>query len=390
MKSRLTKFFSFFIAFCILTCCVFHASAADAVFSSPNEAAAFIRAGMAERKSEISFSYNAGKKEIGDLNDIDLKRFFSSLKDGIEDKIFIHTGKGDEGDYLMNHSDKQYWSFVVFYEPTAQTVTYDITVKALYYTTADQENAVTKAVTDALNKLDLNNKSDYRKVCAITGFIRDWVTYDLARMNDPFYDLKYSAYAAIINKTAVCQGYASLFYRMALEAGLDCRIIIGMAFNGKKWEQHEWNIVKIDGAYYNIDMTWIDTANSPDYFLKGSKSFKAEYAADPFYQSDEFGYRVSETDYVTNEPSGLWNENQSGSDQKPVVDHTNIGDVDGDKTVTASDARLALRAAVSLEKLTVTQTALADADRDGKVTASDARLILRAAVSLEDRKTWFK
>ena len=67
-----------------------------------------------------------------------------------------------------------------------------------------------------------------------------------------------------------------------------------------------------------------------------------------------------------------------------------LGDVDGDGDVTASDARLALRAAVSLEKLTVTQTALADADRDGKVTAADARLILRAAVSLEDRKTWFK
>ncbi|MBR5410212.1 MAG: BMP family ABC transporter substrate-binding protein [Clostridia bacterium] len=60
------------------------------------------------------------------------------------------------------------------------------------------------------------------------------------------------------------------------------------------------------------------------------------------------------------------------------------GDIDGDGKVTASDARLALRAAVDLETLTAEQTKLADADRDDKITASDARLILRAAVGLEE------
>ena len=59
------------------------------------------------------------------------------------------------------------------------------------------------------------------------------------------------------------------------------------------------------------------------------------------------------------------------------------GDVDGDGEITASDARLCLRAAVGLEELTKEQWAAADTDGDGEITASDARLTLRAAVGLE-------
>ncbi len=63
-----------------------------------------------------------------------------------------------------------------------------------------------------------------------------------------------------------------------------------------------------------------------------------------------------------------------------------IGDVDGDNKVTSSDARLALRASVKLEKLDEIALLAADVDDDGAVTSSDARLILRASVGLETLK----
>ena len=59
------------------------------------------------------------------------------------------------------------------------------------------------------------------------------------------------------------------------------------------------------------------------------------------------------------------------------------GDVDGDRQVTAEDARLALRAAVGLTILTAQQKQAADTDGDNKVTSADARLILRIAVGLD-------
>ncbi len=60
------------------------------------------------------------------------------------------------------------------------------------------------------------------------------------------------------------------------------------------------------------------------------------------------------------------------------------GDVDADGKVTASDARLALRAAVGLEKYTkgTAKFTAADYDGSGAITANDARCILRIAVSL--------
>lgn len=61
-----------------------------------------------------------------------------------------------------------------------------------------------------------------------------------------------------------------------------------------------------------------------------------------------------------------------------------MGDIDGDDKVTASDARLALRAAVDLDdKLSELDKAVANVDDDEKITAADARTILRVAVDLE-------
>ena len=59
------------------------------------------------------------------------------------------------------------------------------------------------------------------------------------------------------------------------------------------------------------------------------------------------------------------------------------GDVDMDGKVSSADARLTLRAAVKLEKLSEAAGFLADADGDNTITAADARLILRASVGLE-------
>lgn len=55
------------------------------------------------------------------------------------------------------------------------------------------------------------------------------------------------------------------------------------------------------------------------------------------------------------------------------------GDVNGDGKVTASDARLALRAGASIEKLDSAASDAADVNGDGRVTAADARSILRYA-----------
>ena len=60
------------------------------------------------------------------------------------------------------------------------------------------------------------------------------------------------------------------------------------------------------------------------------------------------------------------------------------GDVDGNGTITANDARQTLRAAVGLVKLSGMTLFAGDADRNDEISANDARLILRASVGLEN------
>lgn len=62
---------------------------------------------------------------------------------------------------------------------------------------------------------------------------------------------------------------------------------------------------------------------------------------------------------------------------------TVLGDINGDGSVKANDARTALRASAGFVELTAEQQLAADVNGDGKVKANDARLILRFAADLE-------
>ena len=66
------------------------------------------------------------------------------------------------------------------------------------------------------------------------------------------------------------------------------------------------------------------------------------------------------------------------------------GDVDGDGVITASDARLALRASVAIDSFDKEspQYKAANVDTQDELSAADARLILRASVGLENTEKW--
>lgn len=73
-------------------------------------------------------------------------------------------------------------------------------------------------------------------------------------------------------------------------------------------------------------------------------------------------------------------QNSSATDIFPNIQK---GDVNIDGDITASDARLVLRASSELEHLTSVQEFLADMNSDSLTTASDARKILRISARLE-------
>ncbi len=66
-----------------------------------------------------------------------------------------------------------------------------------------------------------------------------------------------------------------------------------------------------------------------------------------------------------------------------------LGDIDGNGEISVTDARLALRQAVSLENLNGVYLLAAQVGSD-TVSVSEARKILRAAVGLDDSRDWLK
>ncbi len=105
--------------------------------------------------------------------------------------------------------------------------------------------------------------------------LRKRVKYDMAAAkSDSDHDpTAFHAYGALMEGEAVCQGYAYAFKLLCDKAGIPCWIVTGYYR-----EPHAWNYVWLDGAYYQVDVTWDDTndrASTSPYFLAGK-----EYAKD--------------------------------------------------------------------------------------------------------------
>lgn len=70
----------------------------------------------------------------------------------------------------------------------------------------------------------------------------------------------HNAYGALVKGKAVCDGYSEAFQYLLQRAGIQSFIAIGSSYDPNTYEDvgHAWNIVRIDGEYYHVDVTWDD------------------------------------------------------------------------------------------------------------------------------------
>lgn len=250
-------------------------------FTSESDAGLYVREHLKERNEQIVFRYDgnaiegisySSASEINGLIQSEASRIWADICND----IYEQTGKPNEGDYLRNSI-----SSIKMNATSSATldsgkikiseIIYTISIK--YYTNLNQEKVFEDKAISVVNGLNLSSDSEYEKVVKIYDYITNHVTYDYAHLEDDSYLIKQSAYAALIDGTSVCQGYATLFNYMANYAGLESRIVLGQSYDeqGKGGELHAWNAVKIGNLYYYVDATW-DSGNYEDvYFLNGSK-----------------------------------------------------------------------------------------------------------------------
>ena len=220
----------------------------------------------------------------------------------IWDSALEHTrSNGTGGDYLRWQGGKYFYYPRFSYRDNGSYITFTMYFQTNWFTTAQQEATLSSYIKGTLlPQLALDGKSTYQKVQAIYDWITRNVRYDYAHLGNDSYLLQYTAYAAVINRTAVCNGYASLFYRLANDAGIDCRFITGTAGG-----YHAWNIVRMDnGKYYCLDATWDEGQTNYRYFLKGTTEFGQDHTVITDENNTYFWnqYPVSATDFDPNAP----------------------------------------------------------------------------------------
>lgn len=104
------------------------------------------------------------------------------------------------------------------------------------------------------------NMTDFDKIMAVHDYLVLHLDYDHdiadnlpENFESPdFYHPSFTLEGILENK-AVCQGYSMAFMYIMQKLGIDCGYVASEEMN------HGWNLVKLDGEWYHIDVTWDDS-----------------------------------------------------------------------------------------------------------------------------------
>lgn len=107
----------------------------------------------------------------------------------------------------------------------------------------DFHKKIESATEEILYYID-EDMTEFEKVMAVHDYMVLHYEYDESLIN---YDI-----SIMFTKTGVCQSYSYAFKHLMDTLDIDC------TFVSSEQMLHGWNLVKIDGCWYHIDLTWDD------------------------------------------------------------------------------------------------------------------------------------
>lgn len=123
---------------------------------------------------------------------------------------------------------------------------------------------------EEIEKMKIETDAQVNRIVALAGsgvsdfgkekFFHDYIckntVYDLSTYED-FGD---SAYSALVDGKAICEGYARALKMLLDACGIYSYLVIGNTENDEgETEGHMWNVVSVDGELYHVDVTWDDS-----------------------------------------------------------------------------------------------------------------------------------
>lgn len=148
--------------------------------------------------------------------------------------------------------------------------------------------------------------------------IHDWlcenVSYCSEAIDQPArYPFAYTAYGALVEGKAVCEGYSRAAQLLLNYFGVPCALISGADDAGMG---HMWNLVNIGGSWYHMDVTWDDIGdkcchhffNLSDSVITRDRTVAPQFTAD-ISATDSFNYKLPA---CTDEAACYFVVNQTG------------------------------------------------------------------------------
>ena len=86
--------------------------------------------------------------------------------------------------------------------------------------------------------------------------LHDWLTHNA------YYDTNYEYYGTdiILRGYGVCDSYSKAYTLLCQTAGINVIRVIGKSAGGGS---HAWNMIELDGSWYQVDVTWDDPVGGP-------------------------------------------------------------------------------------------------------------------------------
>ena len=178
--------------------------------SNAGEVVASIRRGLKNHARTVTVTFSYGEDIFDELNGV--------IDDWVEAAL-AETDEPDEGDYIRYQYGGYTWTSS--YTVEAGRLHYTVKLTPSYYCYLSQEEEASTAAKELVRGFRFRPwTSDYEKLRTVYDWLCRNVTYDKVHRKNPYYHLCSTAYAALVQHTAACQGYCTALYRLLREAGI--------------------------------------------------------------------------------------------------------------------------------------------------------------------------
>ena len=130
------------------------------------------------------------------------------------------------------------------YNASAQQFEVIFTYRLTENELSEMNRAAEKAAQEIIAQLT-PDMDDYEKL----KFFHDYLILNCE--TDTSYPYADTVYGALVEKKALCEGYSKAFSYLCNLAGIENAIVTGQTYVA-----HMWNMVKVDGNWYHVDVTW--------------------------------------------------------------------------------------------------------------------------------------